>query len=294
MEPRLDYEAVRRYWDGAASSAAAASYMAHEQGLPQACVDYRFAHERAVVERWFASLSGASSVLDVGCGAGAWTALFAQRYRRVVGIELSANMIEAARTRLAGVANVELIEGDALRVPLTGPFDGAFLGGLLMYLNRDDAVRLLARLRDLVPAGRIILRESSVRRGVELHTGDYHVTYRSPEEYVAIATEAGLRVRAVERNRGYASMEIAVELVNLARRLPALGRRDPGLVGRPLWRALRLSAPLSLDLLPRAIEAAGIEWPHLTNHFLLLEAVAHGDAVRASAAHGVAVSASPS
>ena len=36
-------------------------------------------------------------------------------------------------------------------------------------------------------------------------------------------------------------------------------------------RALCLTAPLSLGLLPRAVEAAGIEWPHLTNHFLLLE-----------------------
>lgn len=271
MEPRLDYEAVRRYWDGAASSAAAASYMAHEQGLPQACVDYRFAREREVVDRWFANLTGASAVLDVGCGAGAWTALFAQRYRRVVGIELSPNMIAAARERLAGSGNVELIEGDALRVPVAGPFDGAFLGGLLMYLNRDDAVRLLSRLRDLVPDGRIILRESTVRRGVELKTGEYNVAYRSPEEYAAIATEAGLRVRASERNRGYASMEIAVELVNLARRLPALGRRDPSLLGGPLWRTLRVTAPLSLGLLPRAVEAAGLEWPHLTNHFMLLE-----------------------
>ena len=116
----MDYEAVRRYWDGAASSAAAASYMAHEQGLPQACVDYRFAHERAVVDRWFSNLTRTSAILDVGCGAGAWTALFAQRYRRVVGIELSHRMIEAARDRLAGVNNVELIEGDANGVPLEG------------------------------------------------------------------------------------------------------------------------------------------------------------------------------
>lgn len=271
MKQRLDYDAVQRYWDSASRSAAAASYMAHEQGLPQACVDYRFARERAVVEHWFADLTAASAVLDVGCGAGAWTALFAQRYRRVVGIELSANMIAAARARLAGLENVELIEGDALRVPMTGGFDGAFVGGLLMYLNRDDAVRLLVRLRGLVPDGPIVLRESTIRRGEELKTEDYHVAYRSSEEYVAIAAEAGFQVRAIERNRGYASMEIAVELVNLVRRLPALGGRDPALVGRPLWRALRLTAPLSLGLLPRAVEAAGIEWPHLTNHFLVLE-----------------------
>ena len=272
MDERLDYEVVRRYWDRAASTAAAASYMAHEQGLPQSCVDDRLAFEQEVVERWFADLGAESAVLDIGCGGGAWTALFAQRYRRVVGIEQSARMVAGARERLRGVTNVEIIEGDCLEVPIEGQFQGAFFGGLLMYLNRDDAVRLLARVAELVPDGRIILRESGARRRrVEVKTGEYQVAYRSPEEYAAIAAEAGLSVRAVERNRGYARMEVAVELVNFARRLHMLKRRDPALAGGPIWRALRLTAPVSLELLPRAVRAAGIAWPHLTNNFLLLE-----------------------
>ena len=271
MDERLDYEEVRRYWDRAAGTAAAASYMAHEQGLPQSCVDDRFTLEREVVERWFADLGAESAVLDIGCGSGAWTALFAQRYRRVVGIEQSAKMVAAARERLRGMPNVELIEGDCLEVPVEGQFQGAFFGGLLMYLNRDDAVRLLARAAELVPDGRIILRESSARRRVEVKTGEYHVAYRSAEEYAAIAAEAGLRVRAVKRNRGYARMEVTVELVNFVRRLPTLKRRDPALVGGPIWRALRLTSPISLELLPRAVRAAGIAWPHLANNFLLLE-----------------------
>ena len=271
MDERLDYEAVRRYWDRAAGTAAAASYMAHEQGLPQICVDDRFNLEREVVDRWFADLSPESAVLDLGCGSGAWTALFAQRYRRVVGIEQSAKMVTGARERLRGMANVELIEGDCLTVPVEGQFQGAFFGGLLMYLNRDDAVRLLTRVAELVPDGRIILRESGARRRLEVKTGEYHVAYRSPEEYAAIAAEAGLRVRAVEPNRGYARMEVAVELVNFVRHLPMLKRRDPALVGGPIWRALRLTSPISLELLPRMVRAAGIAWPHLMNNFLLLE-----------------------
>ncbi len=271
MGERLDYEAVRRYWDHAAGTAAAASYMAHEQGLPQSCVDDRFAFEREVVERWFAELDPESAVLDIGCGSGAWTALFAQRYRRVVGIEQSAKMVADARKRLRGMTNVELIEGDCLEVPIEGQFQGAFFGGLLMYLNRDDAVQLLAHVAELVPDGRIILRESSARRPVEARTGEYHVAYRSPEEYAAIAAEAGLSVRAGERNRGYARMEGAAALVNFVRRLPILKRRDPAIVGGPIWRALRFTSPISLELLPRAVRAAGIAWPHLTNNFLLLE-----------------------
>src|SRR5665811_2146476 len=97
---------------------------------------------------------------------------------------------------------------------------------LLMYLDQADAVALLVRLGQLAPRGRIILRESGVRAGVEVQTGTYQVAYRSLQEYEAMAAEADLRVVAVERNRGYAHMEIAVALVNLARRWPPLARRD--------------------------------------------------------------------
>jgi SAM-dependent methyltransferase len=267
----LDYEAVRRYWDRTAGTAAAASYMAHEQGLPQSCLDDRFALEREVVDRWFADLGSESAVLDLGCGSGAWTELFAQRYRRVVGIEQSAKMVADARERLRNMRNVDLIEGDCLTAPIEGKFQGAFFGGMLMYLNRDDAVKLLARVARFVPEGKIILRETGGRSGVEIKTGDYPVAYRSPDEYAAIAAEAGLRVRAVERNRGYARMEVAVEVVNLVRRLPMLQQRDPAVVGGPVWRALHYTSPVSLELLPRVIKAAGIDWPHLSNNFILLE-----------------------
>jgi len=267
---QLDYAAVQSFWDAAATNAVAASYMAHEQGLPQSCVQHRFDGERTVLDSWFDSLTGDSSILDIGCGAGAWTMLFAQRHRRVVGIDMSPNMLAAARTQLGDTRNVELIEGNALLAPIEGTFDGAFVGGMLMYLNRGDAIRLLKRLRLLVPTGPIVLRETTVRRKVEVKNADYHVVYRTPADYEEMAAEAGLTVEAIKRNSGYADMEVAVELVNLARRIPVFGRRDPEFVGRPLWGALAMTKPITLRLLPRAIEAVGISWPHLTNHFMLL------------------------
>ncbi len=264
---------VRAYWEEAAREADSASYMAHEQGLPRDCVEHRFALEREVVDRWFAGLPPTASVLDIGCGAGAWTELFAQRYGRVVGVDASAAMLAAARRRLVGLGNVELVRGNALTVALDGEFQGVLVGGLLMYLDRADAVALLVRLRKLAPRGRIILRESGIRSGVEVQTGRYQVAYRSRQEYEAMAGEAAMRVVAVERNRGYAHMEIAVALVNLARRLPPIARRDTAAVGGPLWRLLRATAPVTLELLPRAIGVLGLDWPHLTNHFLLLKGV---------------------
>lgn len=271
----LDYDAVRSYWEDAANEADSASYMAHDQGLPQDCIEHRFTLEGVVIDRWFADLGSSAAVLDIGCGAGAWTARFADQYARVVGVDASAGMLDAARRRLADTDNVDLVHGNALTVPLEGSFDGVLVGGLLMYLDRADAGALLERLSQLAPDGRIILRESGVRSGVEVKTGEYQVVYRSVQEYQAIAADAGLRVVAVERNRGYAHMEVAITLTELLRRLPPLARREASATGGPLWRLLRRTRPISLDIVPRAIESVGIEWPHLINNFLLLEPGAH-------------------
>lgn len=270
-DDNLDYDAVRAYWDDAAHAADSASYMAHDQGLPHDCIEHRFALEQAVIDRWFAPLGPTAAVLDIGCGAGAWTARFAQQYGRVVGVDASAGMLAAARRRLAGHDNVELVQGDALTAPLQGDFDGVLLGGLLMYLDRADAEVLLKRLSQLAPNGRIILRESGLRSGVEVRTGEYQVVYRSVQEYQAIADDAGLLVVSVERNRGYAHMEIAITLTEMLRRLPPLARREASATGGPLWRVLRATAPISLELLPKTLEVVGVKWPQLINNFVLLE-----------------------
>jgi SAM-dependent methyltransferase len=270
-DDNLDYDAVRAYWEDAAYEAESASYMAHDQGLPRDCIEHRYTLEQAVIDRWFAALGPSAAVLDIGCGAGAWTAHFARKYGRVVGVDASAGMLAAARQRLTGHDNVELVHGDALTASLQGKFDGVLVGGLLMYLDRADAAVLLERLSQLAPNARIILRESGVRSGVEVRTGEYQVVYRSAQEYQAIASDAGLRVINVERNTGYAHMEIAITLTELLRRLPPLARREASVTGGPLWRVLRATTPISLQLFPRTLESLGVKWPQLINNFVLLE-----------------------
>ena len=268
----LDYAAVQRYWEDAGSQTAwSAAYMAHEQGLPDDCVRFRFAKESAVVDGWFSTLPAGSSVLDLGCGPGAWSLHFARRFERVVAVEQSLTMFEAARENLAGVANVALVNTNALSVDLSEQFDGVFLGGLLMYLNHEDAVALLRRLRAfLKPGACVVLRESTVRKGMEAKTGAYHVIYRSPAVYQALVRESGLQVVATELNAGYATMEIATELVNCLRSLPLLRSLDVSFLGKAVWTVLRATQPLSLRLLPTLLARLGVAWPHLQNHFFLL------------------------
>ena len=148
-DQRIDYTAVRRYFEEAGSdTAATASYMAHEQNLPEDSVRYRLRKEIGTIADWLEAVPQAGRVLDVGCGAGAWTKIFADRYDSVVGIEQSASMVEAAQTLLAHCPSAKILEGDIRKDLPEGPFDLIFLGGLCMYLNDLDVVALVRSLRD--------------------------------------------------------------------------------------------------------------------------------------------------
>ena len=135
------------------------------------------------------------------------------------------------------------------------------------FLHRLALRRLSAFLE---PGGRIVLRESTVRRGVEPKTGSYQVVYRSSAEYTTMIGESGLALERVELNAGYAAMEMAVAIVDALRTLPVLSWREPSIVGRPVWQALRAAKPLSFKIVPGLLERLGVAWPHLQNHFFLV------------------------
>lgn len=91
------------------------------------------------------------SVLDVGCGSGRNSALFAQcGARRVVGIDFSVPMLELAReyTLARHVADrCEFIQADFLEYPFKETFDVAVALGVFDYVA--DPVRVLRRMSEL-------------------------------------------------------------------------------------------------------------------------------------------------
>ena len=48
-------------------------------------------------------------VLEIGCGLGRLTTLFARDFQRAVGIDISDSMVERAKVRAANVPNVEFV-----------------------------------------------------------------------------------------------------------------------------------------------------------------------------------------
>jgi len=75
------------------------------------------------------------TVWEIGAGMGVLTAELAGRCRRVVAVELDPACVRAARGALRGLANVDLVEADALRVDADslGLPDGHLAAGNLPY-----------------------------------------------------------------------------------------------------------------------------------------------------------------
>ena len=269
----IDYTVVRRYFQAAGSgTAATASYMAHEQNLPENSVRYRLRKEIETIADWLEEVPQTGRVLDVGCGAGAWTRIFADRYASVVGIEQSSSMVAAAQTLLAPCPGAKIVEGDIREDLPEGPFDLIFLGGLCMYLNDRDLVATLRSLKDRLATGAsIVLRESTVPQGKVTACGDYQAVYRNVSLYQDLFREAGFPTSDTRRNYGYTSMEVAVELVETRRKyLPFLPAQSPFL-GALTWYSLRSIAPLTFWLMPRVLSRLHIKWPGLQNHFFRLQ-----------------------
>jgi len=272
-EGQIDDAVVKRYFDGAeGTSAAAMSVMSHEHNLPASSVGYRLNKELRIISPWLNAVDRSARVLDVGCGAGAWVEVFANRYGSAVGVERSQLMVEAAKERVAHLPNAEVHQGDGRQDLPDGPFELIFLGGLMMYQGDADAVELLHSLKSrLSEGGAIILRESTVRRGVLALKGEYQVVYRSVDVYQKLFEEAGIADVEVRRNFGYTCLVIAEELVDLRRRLLPFLPKDSSLLGSLTWSALRAATPISFWALPQALSLLNIPWPKLQNHFFKLQ-----------------------
>ncbi len=136
--------------------------------------------------------------VDLGCGRGEWTALFAPRVDEMFACDVAAPFVTETRARLDALRhtswNVEQSDLRGYQIP--EGLDLAYLGGILTYLTDDTAQELLYRLRlATVDHAQVIIRDYCTfnlgRPSVEHGSG--FSMHRRPAQLIALAESVGLR-----------------------------------------------------------------------------------------------------
>jgi ArsR family transcriptional regulator len=93
---------------------------------------------------------------DLGCGTGQLTEVVAPYVRRVISVDGSDDMLDAARQRLSGATNVDIRQGELESLPIeSGELDVAMLSLVLHY--SPEPPRALAEVGRVVRTGGRVL-----------------------------------------------------------------------------------------------------------------------------------------
>jgi SAM-dependent methyltransferase len=144
-------------------------------------------------------------ILDLGCGDGALTAQIAQAGARVVGVDLSEGLLNAARQR--GL-DARMMDGQELT--FAGEFEAVFSNAALHWMTRPQKVIAGVR-RALAPDGRFVAEfggfgnvaciVTAMRAAALAFGGDQGIAgpwfYPTAEEYRALLEAGGFVVKRI-------------------------------------------------------------------------------------------------
>ena len=129
---------------------------------------YAYQHPRIDLQATVLDLAesgSADTIVDVGCGNGTYLAELARRgyAGRLIGIDLSAGMLAAARSRLSGVEHpATLVNADATALPLRDEVAGLTLAPHMLYHVPDPAQAVRELRRITRPGGRVVIALNGV------------------------------------------------------------------------------------------------------------------------------------
>jgi ArsR family transcriptional regulator len=141
------------------------------------------------------------TVGDLGCGTGQLTETVAPYVRRVIAVDGSTEMLDAARTRLADLRNVDMRKGELESLPIKdGELDAALLS-LVLHYSPDPGRTLAEVARVCRPAAKVLVVDMLPHHHEEYQQQMGHVWLGfSEKQIVKFLTAAGFthaRVRAL-------------------------------------------------------------------------------------------------
>jgi ubiquinone/menaquinone biosynthesis C-methylase UbiE len=162
------------------------------------------------VEQWIlpsiAKLTDANwRVLEIGCGPGRLLAPLAERFREVIGVDFSQDMINYATRRLSAFTNIILQKNDGATLPFQDQSVDLVLSVIAFQHMSLVAIRsyFSETFRVLKPSGlfRFQTRRDIQRRNVSIY--DRH--FLSKDEVLQLAKTIGFELLSYESGLGHPS-----------------------------------------------------------------------------------------
>ena len=176
------------YWDTKAMSGDDLSASMWENNRLN---EYYHAEQMAAIRKCFPVLNGAH-VLDLGCGCGRLSRIFAAGGATVTGIDFSAKAVEKARQKSSTYGpSLTFEQADLSTMRLVGVFDIVASCACITFAcrNRKELFDLMGRVRKaLKPEGHILLLEP-------IHSGFLHrVLNLGRREFLSTLGDVGFRI----------------------------------------------------------------------------------------------------
>lgn len=151
--------------------------------------------------------AAAGALLDVACGPGVVSAALAPHARSVTALDATAAMLDKARARCAGLANVTFAAGDAHHLPFAdAQFDGV-VSRLAVHHFADAARAIGEMVRVLKPGGALVIADvvvsedradADLQNAIEMLRDPSHVAMLAATRLAGLVQEAGLRPVATD------------------------------------------------------------------------------------------------
>ncbi len=167
------------------------------------------------------------TLLDLGCGTGRLTFVFAKKCKKVVGVDFATEMIKQAKLykNKNAAVNTEFYVSELQKYKTEEKFDIIYLGGVLMCINDTDVVEILNNIKNyLKPNGIVINRDTVSLTDRRKHAKEFHD--RTDFTFYRTITEVKEIFNQKYETFYYSETYPIVIALNLYKRLPDKLRRN--------------------------------------------------------------------